>query len=101
MRFISSIKFFLQDSRSAGILLLCCSVVSIVISNSAGGGAYMTFWQQNISISFPPIQMPDTLIHLVNDFLMSVFFFSAGLEIKKELTTGQLKNFKHALMPVI
>lgn len=45
--------------------------------------------------------MPETLIHLVNDLLMSIFFFSAGLEIKRELTVGQLNTFKRGLMPLI
>jgi NhaA family Na+:H+ antiporter len=61
----------------------------------------MAFWEQKISISVPPIEMPATLIHLVNDLLMSIFFFTAGLEIKREITTGQLNTFKRALMPII
>jgi Na+:H+ antiporter, NhaA family len=100
MRIISSIKFFVKDSRAVGALLICSTVVSLIVSNSSLGIEYLAFWEQKITTS-TYIHLPATVSHFINDALMSVFFFFAGLEIKREILSGELNTFKRSLMPVI
>ncbi len=91
----------MKDSRVAGILLICSTAVSLIVSNSVAGAGYISFWSCEFTSYPAAFHFPNTLLHLVNDILMSVFFFSAGLEIKRELLTGELNTFKKAVMPVI
>lgn len=83
---------FLNNDKSIGLTLIFCTVFSLVVANSIFGESYIQFWQTklgNLSIE-----------HWVNDALMSVFFFLIGLELVKEIKTGQLSDTKKALLPI-
>jgi NhaA family Na+:H+ antiporter len=101
MKIIPSIKFFIKDSRAIGALLICCTAISLFASNAVHNNIYSAFWTNKFALPFTLIHFPATLQHLINDLLMSVFFFFAGLEIKREILTGELNTFKKSLMPVI
>lgn len=88
-----------KDSRSVGILLFICSVLSIVIANSSSGESYISFWDTSVH-SPAGIHLPHSLLHWINDGLMAVFFFLAGMEIKRELLTGELSSLKKSLLPL-
>ena len=95
---ISPLKEFIADSRFTGVLLLTCTVLSLVLSNSAAGPVYRSLW--NAPIAYPSfIQLPHSSVHWINDFLMAIFFLFAGMEIKRELTIGELSHVKKAIMP--
>lgn len=98
---ISPVKEFISDSRSAGIVLIICTVVSLVISNSSWSESYLHFWERHLFVPAPDLRLPDTLLHLVNDGLMAIFFFLVGLEIKRELLVGELASFKKSVLPII
>jgi Na+/H+ antiporter NhaA len=49
----------------------------------------------------PQLHLPHTILHIINDALMAVFFFLVGLEIKRELMTGELNSLKKAALPVV
>ena len=88
-----------NDSRSVGIILFACSVLSIVIANTSSGEAYIAFW--NTAIPGPPgLHLPHSLLHWINDALMTLFFFLVGMEIKRELLTGELSSLKKSLLPL-
>ena len=96
---ISPFQLIIRDSRSLGIILSLCAIVSIIISNSSWAAEYSGFWLTEIH--FPDsLQLPHTLVHWINDFLMSVFFFMVGMEIKRELLEGELADIKKAIMPI-
>lgn len=91
---------FIHDSRSVGILLLCCTALSLIISNLSFGKNYNHFWETEIPF-FHALHLPHSILHFINDGLMAVFFLLAGMEIKRELLTGELSSVKQAMLPVI
>jgi NhaA family Na+:H+ antiporter len=97
----NSIKFFIRDSRASGILLVCCTLLSMLISNSSIGASYVAFWNVHFVWGKTTHAMPSSMLHIVNDVLMSVFFFMVGMEIKRELLHGELNSVRKATMPLI
>lgn len=93
------ITTFINDSRSVGILLLLCTCCSLLIANLPAGAAYLDFWASGSEL-LHHLHLPHTLHHFINDGLMTVFFFLAGMEIKTELKTGALASVKSAALPV-
>lgn len=98
---VSPIREFFNDSRAVGITLICCTVISLIISNSAWGDAYLGFWNTELEMPAPHVEIPHTPLHLVNDFLMAIFFLLVGVEIKRELLVGELSSVKKSLLPII
>jgi NhaA family Na+:H+ antiporter len=95
--FLSPFRELLHDSRAIGVLILITSGLSLLVSNSDFANNYISFWLTETHLSN---LLPHTLQHWINDGLMSVFFFLAGLEIKRELTQGELASFKKSVLPV-
>ncbi|ANI89547.1 Na+/H+ antiporter NhaA [Arachidicoccus ginsenosidimutans] len=91
---------FIHDSRSVGIVLLCCTALSLIISNLSFGKGYHDFWEMEIPF-FQAVHLPHSMLHFINDALMAVFFFLAGMEIKREMLVGELSSLKQAILPVI
>ena len=95
---IDPLKFFFNDSRSTGILLLFCAFASLIFSNVFDGEWYRSFWVSTIHYG-GNINLPHSGLHWINDFLMAIFFLFAGMEIKRELVDGELSGFKKAILP--
>ncbi len=92
-----------------GVLLLACVVIAMLLANlPATRDLYFHILETSLSIS---VQMPDgqgfifpanmTVEKFINDILMVVFFFTVGLEIKREIISGELSTRQKAIMPVI
>lgn len=97
---ISPVLEFIRDSRAVGIVLLACTVISLSLSNLLPESGYMDFWLQELHFFPESLPMPHSPAHLINDLLMAVFFLMVGLEIKRELMTGELSDLKTAALPV-
>jgi len=82
---------FFNSEKSSGILILVCTLVSMSIANSIWGEKYLAFWHIEI--------LGLSIEHWVNDGLMAVFFLFIGLELERELYSGELSDFKKALLP--
>lgn len=93
-----------------GVLLLCCVAIAMLLANlKCTGELYRSFLETNmqlklssengrVDILFP---MDMTVEKFINDILMVVFFFTVGLEIRREISHGELSSVKKALLPVI
>ena len=92
-------RFMLIEAADGGILLLA-AFAALAIANSPMGSAYVAFWQQDFGfvVGDKVVRMPLQL--WVNDGLMAVFFFVVGLEVKREFVTGELRELKHAALPI-
>lgn len=94
------IKNFIEKKTSVGLLLIFSAVLAMIFANSALSEAYHNFWSKYIYIGIEDFVIKKSLLHWINDGLMSMFFFLVGLELKRELMHGELASFKSALLPV-
>ena len=88
----STFQNFFNSEKSSGVLLIVCTAISMFFSNSASGTDYIAFWQTAVAGL--------SLEHWINDALMAVFFLLIGLELERELYSGELSNLKNALLPI-
>ncbi|MGA8855177.1 MAG: Na+/H+ antiporter NhaA [Christiangramia sp.] len=94
------IKNFIQKQTSVGISLIISAVLAIVIANSPLSGYYHEFWKQEVYVGINEFVISKSLLHWINDGLMSMFFFLVGLALKKEIMHGELSSLRAAILPV-
>ena len=99
--FIRPFVRFSQIEASSGIVLLVAAVVAMAVANSGWSQSYFDFLGQHLTIEFGSFQFDESVLHLINDGLMAIFFFVVGLEIKRELVVGDLRDPKAAALPVL
>lgn len=92
------LQMVINDSRSLGIILMACTLLSLLLANSALGSHYAKFWDFEFHV--PGLHLPHTILHWINDGLMAVFFFMVGMEIKRELLEGELRDMRRAILPI-
>ncbi|MEJ7583206.1 MAG: Na+/H+ antiporter NhaA [Acidimicrobiales bacterium] len=90
---------FLHIEAAGGILLLGAAIVALVWANSPWAAGYRALWSTDLTIGLGGHGVTEDLRHWVNDGLMVLFFFVIGLEIKQELTNGQLTSPRDAAVP--
>ena len=87
---------------AGGILLLVATAIALIWVNIGWDDSYNDFWHTEIELAVGTWHLPHmSLGHFVNDGLMALFFFVVGLEIKREVVTGDLRSVRAAAMPVI
>ncbi len=93
---------FVDREVAGGILLLVATAIALIWVNSGWGDSYNDFWHTEIELAVGTWHLPHmSLGHFVNDALMALFFFVVGLEIKRELVTGDLSSVRAAALPAI
>lgn len=108
IKFLDPLKEFIHDSRSIGITLLACTIISLVFANlDFSSEVYRGFWNIHWApagehhIAIGPFHLPGSLLLVINDFLMAIFFLLAGMEIKRELVQGELSSMQKAILPIV
>jgi len=86
---------------SGSLALLAATVIAMILANSPLADEYFAFWQTKAGLKFGDFEFFETLLHWVNDFLMAIFFFVVGLEIKREIIVGELSSLRKAGLPLI
>ena len=94
-------KYFFKLESASGLVLLFAAVIALILSNSEYASTYFDVLQKYITIGFGSFSLKLTVIHWINDVLMTIFFFLVSLEIKREMVQGELSNPKQALLPII
>ena len=92
---------FIDLEASSGVVLLLAAAAALVWANAPFGDTYDQFWDTHFEFALGGIHVEETLRELVNDGLMAIFFFVVGLEIKRELVVGDLRDPRAAALPVI
>ena len=101
--FISMIRRYVNTS---GVLIVM-TILALIVANSPLKDEYFRFWQQEVTLSIGSFNLFNhnghtmTLMQVINDFLMAIFFLSVGLEIKREILVGELSTRQKALLPII
>ncbi|HEY1189756.1 MAG TPA: Na+/H+ antiporter NhaA [Gemmata sp.] len=92
---------FLHIESASGVVLLVCAALALALANTAAAPAYHAFWHTPVHLEIGPWKLGGELGHfVVNDVLMTVFFFVVGLEIKRELVAGELRDPRKAALPI-
>jgi NhaA family Na+:H+ antiporter len=92
---------FLHVEAAGGVVLLACAAAALVIANSPASEAWLAFWKTPLGFELGDFSMRHSLKHWVNDGLMPFFFFLIGLEVKRELVLGELRDPRRAVLPMI
>jgi len=96
------VRNFLRIEAAGGILLLLATITALVWANSPWSDSYHEILETHISIEIGDlIHLDESVLHWINDALMAIFFFVVGLEIKRELVVGELKDPRAAALPAI
>jgi NhaA family Na+:H+ antiporter len=90
---------FVHSETSGSVLLFGAAVVALVWANSPWSASYFSLWKLPLKIGRRPLFSMD-LQHWLDDGLMALFFLAVGLEIKREITKGELSSFRQAALPI-
>lgn len=96
----SAFQAFFSRLAHGGYPLLIATAAALIWANLAPDGYHHT-WHSNLTIGFGEFAVSKSLAHWVDEALMTLFFFTVGLEIKREILVGQLSSVKQALLPIM
>jgi NhaA family Na+:H+ antiporter len=95
------VQAFIHTAGLSGYVLVAAAAIAILWANSPWAGSYTKLQHAMITLDLGAFTLSESLQHWVNDALMVVFFFVAGMEIKRELVEGELSEPRRAALPMI
>lgn len=90
---------FFRLEAAGGILLLVAAAAAMILKNSPIGSYYTAFLDVPIQFRVGPLNLDKPLFLWVNDGLMAVFFFTIGMEVKREILVGELSDPRQIVLP--
>jgi NhaA family Na+:H+ antiporter len=100
-RLVGPIATFMHVEAASGIVLVVAAVAAVILANSSMAESFLGFWETAVGFKIGGFEMSHSLKHWINDGLMAVFFFVIGLEVKREIVLGELRDPSRAALPVI
>ncbi|WP_139652000.1 Na+/H+ antiporter NhaA [Raoultibacter phocaeensis] len=94
------IQIFHSSTKAAAFMLIA-AIISLIVANTAFYDQFYAFWHTEVGFFFGEAKAEMSLAHIINDIFMAVFFLLVGLEIKYEMTVGELTNIRQALLPIV
>ena len=94
-------EYFLHAQTTTGIVLMFMTILALILANSPITETYIHFFHTKVDFNVGSWNLSHTIHHWINDGLMAIFFFMIGLEIKREVLSGQLSNIKVAILPIL
>lgn len=98
---IAPFQAFFNLQASSGILLALCAVVAMAWANSPWASTYEGLFGARLELGVAGTRASFTFQELINDGLMTLFFFLVGMEVKRELSAGELRTLSRAMLPLI
>ena len=99
---LDPLRAFLHAEAAGGLVLAVAAVAALAWANSSPvAESYDELWAYELTIGRGGLGVTEDLRHWVNDGLMAIFFFVVGLEVKRELVTGELRDPRAAILPVL
>jgi NhaA family Na+:H+ antiporter len=90
---------FIRLESAAGILLFCTALLAIAVANTPLFPLYQQLFDTPVEVRIGALEIAKPLLLWVNDGLMAVFFFLIGLELKRELSDGELSDKRNIVLP--
>jgi len=100
-KILTPFEEFLHKQTTGGIVLMICTVIALILANGPLAEDYARILESHITISVGTWKIDHTIHSWVNDGLMALFFFVVGLEIKREVLVGDLKDIRAATLPIV
>ena len=101
LRLMYQFKRFLLHDSAGGVLLVLMTVLAMLLANSPFVGFYENFLATPLQMRIGDLDIAKPLLLWVNDGLMAIFFFTIGLEIKREVLSGSLSSPSQVILPSI
>ena len=98
---LDPIRAFTGMEAAGGIVLFGAALLAFVLANSSWHAAFERLWTTPVELRFGPRGFQANLRQVIDDGLMTIFFFVVGMEIKRELIEGELRKLRQALLPAI
>ena len=95
------ILHFTSSTTKAAAIMLLCAIVSVAIANSGAYTPFLEFWETEFGFVLGGGHASLSFAEIINDVFMAIFFLLVGLEIKYEMTVGELTNIRQALLPIL
>ena len=99
IKLVAPFERFLKEAVSGSYPIFLAAVLALLWANLAGG-AYDSFWHTELSLNLGNFHIKKSFAHWIDEALMALFFFTVGLEIKREILVGELASPKKALLPI-
>lgn len=93
--------YLLRDEAISGKLIIGAVVLALIATNTALKTSYESLMQTHLTIGLGQWSLVLDLRHWINDGLMAIFFLVVGLELKRELISGELRKFRTAILPIV
>lgn len=107
MVFYTAKKTLKNYANGGNVLMVATALALIVVNIPILHDFYNSLWTHEIALQIGEFNLfshhghPMSVMAFINDALMAVFFFSVGLEIKREILVGELSSFRQALLPIV
>jgi Na+:H+ antiporter, NhaA family len=92
---------FFRLEAAGGLVMIASAVVAMIWANSPLRALYDAVFHASVELKIAGKGISWSVHHFTNDALMTLFFVVAGLEIKRELTLGELSTWRRALLPLV
>ena len=102
-----SFRSMFRKYVNSSFILVFVTLLALLCANSNLSDIYFSLWEKPVNFQLGDFSFFShqgstmSMMDIINDFLMAIFFFSVGLEIKREILVGELSSFKKALFPII
>ena len=100
-RFTRPVQQFIATETAGGIVLLVAAVIALAWANSPWEHSYHEMLEHHFAVDLGFWSLDRSVHFWINDAAMVIFFFVVGLEIKRELVHGELRDPKKAALPAI
>lgn len=101
-RRIRQVISFTHSSTKAAAVMLIAAIVALIVANSPAYEAFIDFWHTEVYLGLGEVWHGEmSFAHIINDIFMAIFFLLVGLEIKYEMTAGELTNIRQAILPIL
>lgn len=101
LKMLKIVKNFVQAPSSGGVVLFLCVALSLALANSPFADSFDSMLNTSLGVETDSVQLRYSVSLWINDGLMAVFFLLVGLEIKRELVSGELSTPRQALLPIL